>query len=408
MSDLASRYRDVRAFTDALAAPLSAEDTVIQSMPDVSPTKWHMAHTSWFFETFVLARDADYTAHHPAYAVLFNSYYNTVGEQFPRAQRGLLSRPTLDAVRAYRAHVDAAMVSLLAAGVDAATAAIVEVGLHHEEQHQELLLTDIKHVFSVNPLRPAYRARETNSVEAPGCAWRSFDEGIREIGARPGTGFTFDNEQPRHRVFLEAFALATRPVSNGDLIAFLEDGGYQTHSLWHSEGWATVQTEGWTAPFYWEKRDGRWFTMTLAGMQPVALGEAACHLSWFEASAFAEWAGARLPTEAEWEVASAEAGSEGAFADDGRFHPAPLRAAGEGLTGMFGDTWEWTASPYVPYPGYRAAPGALGEYNGKFMANQYVLRGGSCLTRRHHVRASYRNFFPSSARWQMTGARLAR
>jgi len=407
MSDLRDRYRDVRAFTDALAAPLRREDMVVQSMPDVSPTKWHLAHTTWFFETFALAPTVHgYAPFHPAYAVLFNSYYETVGEQFPRPRRGLLSRPTVDEVRAYRAHVDASMEALLAGEVPAALAAVIEVGLHHEEQHQELLLTDIAHVFSVNPLRPAYHEAdpegEAPGGEAPPLRWRAYDEGIREIG-HAGDGFCFDNERPRHRVLLERFEIASRPVTNGDYLRFVEDGGYARHELWHSEGWAIVNERGWRAPLYWERRDGAWQSFTPFGMRPLDPAEPVVHASWFEASAYAAWAGARLPTEAEWEAFAAEVP---AFAADRRFHPRPV---GEGaLAGMFGDTWEWTASPYTPYPGFRPLPGALGEYNGKFMANQYVLRGGSCATRRRHVRLTYRNFFPADARWQLSGFRLAR
>lgn len=408
MPDLRERYRSVRRFTEELAAPLAPEDMVVQSMPDVSPTKWHLGHTTWFFETFVLAPERPpHAPFHPAYAVLFNSYYNAVGEQFPRPKRGLLSRPTVDEVRAYREHVDAQMEALFDAGVSAELAAVIEVGLNHEEQHQELLLTDIAHVFSLNPLRPTYRAGEDApaSGEAPTLEWRAYGEGLREIGFA-GTGFCFDNERPRHRVFLERFEMASRPVTNGDFLQFMEDGGYECAALWPSEGWATVNARGWRAPLYWERRDDQWWTFSLRGMRPVEPSEPVAHVSWFEASAYAEWAGARLPTEAEWEVASADADADGAFTDDRRFHPAPVR---EGqLAGMFGDTWEWTASPYTPYPGYRPLPGALGEYNGKFMVNQYVLRGGSCATRRHHVRPTYRNFFPASARWQFAGFRLVR
>lgn len=407
MSDLRARYRDVRALTAELAAPLAPEDMVVQSMPDVSPTKWHLAHTTWFFETFVLAKALPgYEPLDPAYAVLFNSYYNTVGEQFPRPRRGLLSRPTVAEVQAYRAHVDAKMEAAFDAGLDEALAAVVEVGCHHEEQHQELLLTDIKHVFAQNPLHPRYLpALEDGPRESPTPSWRGYEEGVREIGFA-GEGFHFDNEGPRHRVFLDAFEIASRPVTCGDWLAFMEDGGYAKHALWHSEGWAAVHEQGWEAPGYWKRDGDGWKAFTLRGLRPVDPAEPVAHVSWFEASAYAEWAGARLPTEAEWEVASADAGADGAFVDDRRFHPAPTRDGA--LHGMFGDTWEWTASPYVPYPGYRPLPGALGEYNGKFMANQYVLRGGACTTRRAHVRPTYRNFFPSTARWQLSGLRLAR
>ena len=399
---LEERYRDVRAFSHELAEPLEREDMVVQSMPDVSPTKWHLAHTSWFFETFVLEGEAPFD---PAYAVLFNSYYNTVGEQFPRPRRGLLSRPTVDEVMRYRANVDERMAARFAKGLDERTAGIVEVGLQHEEQHQELLLTDIKHVFSVNPLRPAYRPRAAEEpTETPPLRWRRYDEGLRKIGF-DGDGFCFDNERPRHRVFLDAFEIGLRPVTVGEYRAFIDDGGYERHDLWHSEGWAIVKERGWKAPLHWEDDGASIFT--LGGVLPLDPNEPVCHVSWFEASAYAAWAGARLPSEAEWEVASADAGAPGAFVDDRRFHPRPVEEAA-GWTGMFGDTWEWTSSPYVPYPGYAPPPGALGEYNGKFMANQYVLRGGSAATRRRHVRPTYRNFFPGDARWQLSGFRLAR
>jgi ergothioneine biosynthesis protein EgtB len=400
------RYAEVRAFTEALCAPLAPEDMVLQSMPDASPTKWHLAHTSWFFETFLLAEPQPFDL---AYAVLFNSYYNGVGEQFPRSRRGLLSRPTVDTVRRYRAWVDERVQARIDAGLDERALEVLEVGLQHEEQHQELLLTDLKHAFSVNPLRPAYQPEpatepaEASPDPAPPLRWRRYDEGLRQIG-HAGPGFCFDNEHPRHRVFLEAFEIALRPVTVGEYRAFVEDGGYRRHELWHSEGWALVQERGWSGPLYWEP-GGQAFT--LAGRRPLHDAEPVCHVSWFEASAYASWAGARLPTEAEWEVASADAGAPGEFADTRRFHPAPVEDVG-GWTGMFGDTWEWTASPYTPYPGYAPLPGALGEYNGKFMCNQYVLRGGSCATRRRHVRPTYRNFFPADARWQFSGIRLAR
>jgi ergothioneine biosynthesis protein EgtB len=410
MDELRDRYRATRAFTDELAAPLEREDMVVQSMPDVSPTKWHLAHTTWFFETFVLAPSGE-APFDRAYAVLFNSYYDTVGEQFPRPRRGLLSRPTVDTVRRYRAHVDSRMEVLFERGVSPELAAVVEVGIHHEQQHQELILTDIAHVLSINPLRPAYRPSEAASAPgtapAPALTWRAYDRGVRAIGF-DGEGFAFDNERPRHDVLMLPFEIASRPVTNGEYLAFVEDGGYSRSALWHSEGWALVNAHCISLPMGWERRDGEMTCFTPAGLRPLDGAEPVAHVSWFEASAYAQWVGARLPTEAEWEVASADRGDDGAFADDRRFWPRPIAVSSGALDSMFGDVWEWTSSAYAPYPGYRPLPGALGEYNGKFMANQYVLRGGSCLTLRRHVRPTYRNFFPADARWQMSGLRLAR
>jgi ergothioneine biosynthesis protein EgtB len=404
------RYQEVRRFTEQLCAPLAVEDYVVQSMPDVSPTKWHLAHTTWFFETFVLAELPDHRPFHPRYGYLFNSYYNAVGERHARPQRGLLTRPTVDEIFAYRAHVDSRMAHLLARGAEglpASLAAVVELGLHHEQQHQELLLTDIKHVLSCNPLLPAYReAPPGPTASAAELGWETYPEGVRWIG-HEGDGFAFDNETPRHRVFVEGFQLATRLVTNAEYLAFIADGGYQRPELWLSDGWNTVQATGWQAPLYWEQDDGQWYVFTLAGLQPVTPAEPVCHVSYYEADAFARWAGARLPTEMEWEEASAGAPLDGNFVESGRLHPAPAPAA-PGLRQMLGDVWEWTASPYVPYPGYRTMEGALGEYNGKFMCSQIVLRGGSCATSLAHIRPTYRNFFPPDARWQFSGIRLAR
>ena len=411
-------YRAVRAQTLALAAPLSAEDQQIQSMPDGSPTKWHLAHTSWFFETFVLEpRAPAYRPFDPTYRFLFNSYYEAVGARLPRPRRGLLSRPSLGDVHAYRRHVDQAMARLLEPGLaDAALAATVELGLHHEQQHQELILTDIKHVLGTNPLRPPYRAPpDEGDAASPDAAaiappaFRAFAEGIARIG-HDGASFSFDNEGPRHRVFLRAFAIADRPVTCGEYLAFIRDGGYARAELWLSEGWQLAQQDEWRAPLYWEEIDGVWMSYTLGGLLPVDARQPVAHVSYFEADAYARWAGARLPTEQEWEHAATDGdrGAEkpappaGHFADAGRFHPGRARA------GFFGDVWQWTASPYAAYPGYRPPAGAVGEYNGKFMCNQMVLRGGSCLTPAGHVRATYRNFFPPAARWQASGIRLAR
>jgi ergothioneine biosynthesis protein EgtB len=410
--DLAERYAAVRAFTESLTAGLAPEDMVVQSMPDVSPTKWHLAHTSWFFEQFVLVQHVrGYEPFHPTYLYLFNSYYQQAGERHCRDQRGYISRPTVAEVMAYRRHVDEQMSRLLRE-TDPARIATVEplvtLGLHHEQQHQELLLTDIKHVFSVNPLRPVYRNDAARQAHGPArsLGWIAFEGGLREIG-HAGGGFAYDNEGPRHRQFLEPFELADRLTTNGEYLEFMEDGGYRRPELWLSLGWAAVQENGWTEPFYWERRDGAWMIFTLGGMREVDPAEPVCHLSYFEADAFARWAGARLPTEAEWEVAAASVAVEGNFVDEDRFHPVAAPAA-SGLRQMYGDVWEWTASAYTPYPGFRPAEGAVGEYNGKFMCNQLVLRGGSCATSRSHIRPTYRNFFPPEATWQFTGMRLAR
>ncbi len=409
---LAERFVAVRARTEALAKPLSPEDCALQSMPDASPVKWHLAHTTWFFETFVLERhQARFRPFDPAFRVLFNSYYHAVGDRHPRPERGLVSRPDLANVLAYRAHVDHAMHSLLD-GLDPASpaAALVELGVHHEQQHQELVLTDLKHLFSRNPQRPAYRPSwPLASVRPARAKWLTHAGGVVEIGHAGGT-FAFDNESPRHEVLVAPFEIATHPVTHGDFLAFIEDGGYRRPELWLSAGWDTVCAEGWEAPLYWERRDGEWRTFTLHGMAPVDPGTPACHVSFYEAEAFARWAGARLPTEAEWEVAAAGGKIEGNFLESGAFHPLPPR--GEPDPGrpaqLFGDVWEWTRSDYSPYPGFRVAEGAVGEYNGKFMCGQYVLRGGSCATPASHIRPTYRNFFPPQARWQFSGLRLAR
>jgi ergothioneine biosynthesis protein EgtB len=424
---LVEQYRTVRAFTERLCAPLATEDFVVQSMTDVSPTKWHLAHTTWFWEVFVLQEFLDgYALHDERYPFLFNSYYVQAGERHCRAQRGYLSRPTVEEVRAYRRYIDDHMVRLLE-GVDAASlprlAEVVRVGLNHEQQHQELMVTDIKHVFSVNPLRPAYQDRPAAPAEDPGSVqWVSFDEGIREIGFDPGSDgpFHFDNEGPRHRAFLEAFALADRLVTCGEYLEFMDDRGYESAPLWLSEGFAEVQANEWSEPFYWERRDDEWWQFTLQGMRPVDPHEPVTHLSYFEADAFARWAGARLATEFEWEVAarlqSPSPDLPGNFVESGLFHPSSAEhpAGGDGAPAgtlvrqMYGDAWEWTQSHYSAYPGYRPVEGALGEYNGKWMCNQFVLRGGSCATSRTHIRTTYRNFFHPAATWQFTGIRLAK
>jgi ergothioneine biosynthesis protein EgtB len=412
-NSLIEQYRTVRQFSETLVEPLAAEDQVIQTMPEVSPAKGHLAHTTWFFETFVLKPNQEtYRPLNPQYAFLFNSYYNAVGKQHPRPQRGLISRPTVSETMTYRRHVDASVLEWLGrAGEEKvrAVAPLVVLGLHHEQQHQELLLTDIKHVFSMNPLRPAYRPRPSLSVTngPPALSWIEHPSGVRWIG-HDGEGFSFDNEGPRHRVFIDSFALASRLVTNGEYLEFMEDNGYDRSELWLSLGWAAVRERGWEAPLYWEKRDGRGENLTLAGMRPIEPDEPVCHVSYFEADAFARWAGARLPTEAEWELAAEQGAVAGNFVEGGRFHPAPAGKAGGGLDQLYGDVWQWTSSAHSPYPGYKTEPGALGEYNGKFMCNQYVLRGASCVTSRSHARRTYRNFFPPDARWQFSGIRLAR
>jgi ergothioneine biosynthesis protein EgtB len=383
-------------------------------MPDVSPTKWHLAHTSWFFETFILkVWMPGYQPEVPEYAYLFNSYYNAAGDMHRRDLRGLISRPTVAEAYRFRHSIDTHIQELLE-GSDEELIELIEpvftIGLHHEQQHQELLVTDIKHVFAQNPLYPVFRER-AETLDRPAiapCGFVDFEEAIVEIG-HAGRGFSYDNEGPRHRALVPAFSLATRPVTNGEYLEFIDGGGYARPEYWLSLGWTTVNEQHWEAPLYWTKRDGAWWNFTLAGMRPIDEAEPVTHLSHFEADAFANWRGARLPTEFEWERAALGLPMEGNFVDRERFHPAPAASApNEKLQQMFGDVWEWTRSAYLPYPGYRAAPGALGEYNGKFMSNQMILRGGSCATSRNHMRPTYRNFFQPEKRWQFTGIRLAR
>jgi ergothioneine biosynthesis protein EgtB len=415
-SSQASEYAAIRQTTLDLAAPLSAEDCQVQSMPDASPTKWHLAHITWFFETFLLEPfERDFKPFDASFRVLFNSYYQGVGDMHPRAKRGLITHPSLQEVKRYRAAVDERMQRLIA-GHEGNTelASLVTLGLHHEQQHQELLLTDIKHALSFSPSHPAYARRwPMTSVQAQPLRWFGHEGGLVDHGfdAALDGAFCFDNETPRHRAYTAPFELASRPVNYGEYLAFIEDGGYRRPELWLSAGWDWVKSESRRAPLYWREIDGRWMNHTLQGLVELDPRTPVCHLSYFEADAYARWSEARLPTEVEWELAARLLKSHGRpnLADRGAFHPLPAEEApNDEPMQMYGDVWEWTQSSYSPYPGYRALPGAVGEYNGKFMCNQYVLRGGSCATPAGHVRASYRNFFPTDAQWQFSGLRLAR
>ena len=413
---LALDFARLRAASLALVAPLSAEDCQLQSMPDASPAKWHLAHVTWFFETFLLERfEPRFEPFDARFRVLFNSYYQGVGDQHPRARRGLISHPTLAVVKHYRAQVDERMLALLARrGDEPALRELVTLGLQHEQQHQELLLTDIKHALSFNPGHPPYASRwPMTSVQAQPLRWFGHEGGLVDLGfdAALDGSFCFDNEMPRHRAFTAPFEIASRPVSYGEFQAFIEDGGYTRPELWLAMGWDWVRSEGRDAPLYWRRSGGRWVNHTLQGEVEIDPRTPVCHLSQFEADAYARWAGARLPTELEWELAARRLRTpqRANDADRGAFHPMPAsEVAADEPVQMFGDVWEWTQSSYTAYPGYRPQPGAVGEYNGKFMCSQYVLRGGSCATPAGHVRASYRNFFPPDAQWQFSGMRLAR
>ncbi|HWF43822.1 MAG TPA: ergothioneine biosynthesis protein EgtB [Candidatus Kapabacteria bacterium] len=439
---LLARYHRVREITEKICEPLAIEDCVIQTSTECSPVKWHLAHTSWFFETFILKANSSlgdrsnaYQEFHPTYGFLFNSYYNTIGDRTPRPNRGLMSRPTMDDVRQYRAHIDRAMEEVIAKSSDATFALILPIlilGLNHEQQHQELIVTDVKTVLGMNPLRPVYRPHE-NRKKAPtlrgaspdpaSLQWMSFDEGLVEVGAyapfKVGDDqreFYFDNEGPQHRQYLERFQLADRLITNAEYKAFITDGGYRNPALWLSDGWAKRMSDRWEAPHYWELQNDEWWNFTLHGFRPVNDAEPVTHISYYEADAYATWYGARLATEFEWEHAalSLKYPVDGNFLDNGNLHPVPSASLKDTvseqptLKQMFGDAWEWTRSAYLPYPGYKPTAGALGEYNGKFMSNQMVLRGGSCVTPRDHIRITYRNFFPPEARWQFSGIRLAR
>jgi ergothioneine biosynthesis protein EgtB len=413
-SDLRDAYARVRATTEQLASVLSAEDQTVQTMPDVSPTKWHRAHVTWFFETFVLGEYAThYAVFDDAFAYIFNSYYEAVGARHPRTERGLLSRPGIAEIARYRSHVDGAMADLFDDLDHPGLRELITLGLHHEQQHQELLLMDIKHVLSKNPLHPAYLDEQPTSggPHPPKAGWLEHDGGPVEIGHR-GVGFGFDNEFPVHTVHLTPFGLADRPVTNGEWLSFMEDGGYHRPEFWLSDGWAVVNADTWEAPLYWSRHPddpGRWQQFTLSGLRAVDPDEPVCHVSYYEADAFAHWTGMRLPTESEWETIAASCGEgDNLLPEDPLSRGAPHPRPAVSTNALFGDTWEWTSSAYSPYPGFRAAAGAVGEYNGKFMVSQYVLRGGCCATPTGHVRPTYRNFFPPGARWAFGGVRLAR
>lgn len=413
-NSLVDYFKTVRNFTEELTSPLETEDFVIQSMPDVSPAKWHLAHTSWFFEKFLLSAFKDeYKPFRHIYDYLFNSYYVLAGERHCRPKRGLISRPTVSEVFEYRRHIDNMVLDMIEKSDEdtySSISYIIIIGINHEQQHQELILTDIKHVFSENPLDPVYSGSSSevhNTDLTPKQSWVDFPEGIYNIGNK-GDSFGYDNEFPIHKAYLRNFRLATVPVTNGEYIEFIENGGYRKPELWLSDGWSTLTENNWDSPLYWYRKDSRWYCFTLSGSREVDPDEPICHVSFYEADAFARWSGYRLPTEFEWEVASAGAEIEGNFVESGKFHPsASLSNTGSELQKLFGDVWEWTSSPYAPYPGYKTLPGALGEYNGKFMCNQMVLRGGSCATSKSHIRRTYRNFFPPDARWQFSGIRLA-
>lgn len=406
------RYDEVRDATEQLTLPLEIEDFVIQAMENTSPTKWHLAHTSWFFETFILKKAIDdFDSLHPQYSYIFNSYYVQTGDPHCRDKRGNLSRPTVKKVFEYRKYVDQKMHEFIEGLSDEGLEEwlpVIEVGLHHEQQHQELMVTDLKYMFGQNPLYPIYIETRRPKIESlPEINWISFDEGLYSVGHEGGS-FGYDNEFPAHKTYLQDFEIADRLITNGEFIEFIEDGGYKDPKWWLDEGFATVKEEEWEWPLYWVKRNGEWYHFTLSGLEKLDPNEPVCHVSYFEADAYARWAGFRLPTEEEWEVAARDVPLEGNFVEKEHYHPASVKAEKEGLKQMFGDVWQWTKSSYTAYPGFEPFPGKLGEYNGKFMVNQYVLRGGSCATPESHFRRTYRNFFHTDARWQFTGIRLAK
>ncbi|WP_428235538.1 ergothioneine biosynthesis protein EgtB [Gracilimonas sp.] len=409
---LLQHFKTVRSFSLYLCEPLEVEDFVIQASEFASPTKWHLAHTSWFFETFVLEKfDEDFESLHPQYAYFFNSYYLQTGVPFTRAKRGVLSRPTVKEVFEYRQYVNEQLEEFIESATEKTwkeAAKVIEIGIHHEQQHQELILTDLKYMLGQNPLLPKYREGDHKLLqETEPINWVPFEEQITEIG-NAGGEFTYDNEHPRHRTLVQDFELADRLITNGEYLEFMNDGGYSRSELWLDEGWSAVKNNEWKAPLYWFQREGKWMQFTLTGAREVDPNEPVTHISYYEADAFARWKGVRLPTEQEWEHACDELPVKGNFVEDGNFHPTAPENSPEKLKQMYGDVWEWTMSAYAPYPNYKPLPGALGEYNGKFMANQYVLRGGSCATSQTHIRKTYRNFFHADARWQFSGIRLAK
>lgn len=411
-SEILDRFFDVRSFTMELTEPLKTEDFIIQIVEHASPVKWHLAHTSWFFEAFFLEKAmCGYKTKHPQYGYLFNSYYLQTGEPHCRNKRGNLSRPTVQEVFDYRKYVNDHVRQFLETCSEEELEkwkSVIEVGLNHEQQHQELLITDLKIMFAHNPLIPVYKNGQRVAGEPqPDLEWHAYDEGVYEIG-HTGGEFGYDNEFPRHKTYIHDFKLANRLITNGEYLNFMNSGDYKDPKFWLDEGYAMVVEEGWNAPLYWEKRNGNWHHFTLNGLEPVDVNEPVTHVSYFEADAYARWAGCRLPTEFEWELASRPLELEGNFVDKKSFHPAPSNPSETGLQQMFGDVWQWTRSSYAAYPGYETFPGALGEYNGKFMCNQYVLRGGSCATSKSHYRKTYRNFFHAKFRWQFTGIRLAK
>jgi len=416
-SELVESYKEVRQKTEELCAPLQTEDYVIQSMEDVSPPKWHLGHTTWFFETFLLKNYSHgYQPFHPLFGFIFNSYYETIGDRVARANRGLLSRPTVKDVYEFRARIDSRMGELIESASERDWNEfyfLLDLGLNHEQQHQELLITDIKNILAINPLKPVYKEAAPPQKPNPlsPARWIPFEGGVVEIGF-DGAGFSFDNERPRHRVLLNDFQLQNRAVTNGEYLDFMNDNGYSDFRNWLSEGWTILSERNWKHPLYWELKEDGWYAMTLSGVRKLDLNEPVCHVSYFEADAYARWAGKRLPTEEEWEHASGFAGTDLTkrnFMDSGRLHPAPYRFSNGDASSLhlFGDVWEWTSSAYLPYPGFSPEPGAVGEYNGKFMSNQMILRGGSCATPLNHIRPTYRNFFQTDKRWQFTGFRLA-
>ena len=411
---LIKQYEQTRKLFVSLTKPLEPDDFNAQSMPDVSPAKWHLAHTSWFFETFLLKPMLpDYRAFHPRFEYLFNSYYNSIGKQYPRPHRGIMVRPTTKEVMLYRVHVDEHMIKLLSMPVDSKLRDLLMLGINHEQQHQELFITDIKHVYGNNPLFPGYTSSTSNAskkcflpAESSPLTFTHFEGGTVNVGS-DSEGFTFDNERPKHKALISGYKIANRLITNGEYLTFIEAGGYNNAQLWLADGWNFIKQNSVNNPLYWHQVDGQWMEYTLTGLSPLQLENPVSHISFYEADAYARWRGCRLPTEVEWESAASGIAITGNFLECRQFHPQANRASSNELSQLFGDLWEWTNSPYSAYPGFKPAPGAVGEYNGKFMCNQLTLRGGSCVTGEKHIRPTYRNFFYPEARWQFTGIRLA-